>query len=145
MGKLLLQDDQNKRNTTPHNRKTIGISIIEWRASLQIYFFDSWRFATKFHDKFSRSWINSTGQLFEWNRNGAIRSRFVSPIIKRRVKVGKFTKFCRPWKMNPSPEGITNGRHIYRREICQRRSFRQFWLILRDCASRVSQYEIGCQ
>lgn len=96
------------------------------------------RFATKFHDKFSRSWINSTGQLFEWNRNGAIRSRFVSPIIKRRVKVGKFTKFCRPWKMNPSPEGITNGRHIYRREICQRRSFRQFWLILRDCVTRVA-------
>lgn len=29
MGKLLLQDDQNKKNTTPHNRKTIGISIIE--------------------------------------------------------------------------------------------------------------------
>lgn len=43
MGKLLLQDDQNKKNTTPHNRKTIGISIIEENGEHRYKFISSIR------------------------------------------------------------------------------------------------------
>lgn len=47
MGKLLLQDDQNKRNTTPHNRKTIGISIIEENGEHRYKFTSSIRGASQ--------------------------------------------------------------------------------------------------
>lgn len=128
---------------------TFSVIPRKWRASIQIYSFDSieckWNFTINFRPTWS--WMNPASTQRrrgnysnETNRANLFPDTRFTNIIKRRVKVGKSTKFSgAQWKMNPSPEGIING--IYRREICQRRSFRKFWLILGDCASRVSQYE----